>query len=76
LDGLSLSRAWMLEGIAQGLEPRDARRASLVATARMHGDAGGGAIEAQHYAGAHWLGSFAVYFRTGRGRLQEITSRA
>jgi hypothetical protein len=76
LDGLSLSRAWMLEGIAQGLEPGDARRASLVATARMHGDAGVGAIEAQHYAGAHWLGSFAAYFRTGRGRLQEITSRA
>jgi hypothetical protein len=25
------------------------------------------AIEAAHYAGAHWLGSFAVYLLTRRG---------
>ena len=67
LDGLSLSRAWMLEGIAHALPPGDARRASLLSCADVHARAGLGAIEAAHYAGAHWLGSFAVYLLTRRG---------
>ncbi len=36
LDGLNLSRAWMLEGIASGLSVSDPRRPALVATAQMH----------------------------------------
>jgi hypothetical protein len=67
LDGLNLSRAWMLEGIASALDESDARRASLIATADVHARAGLEAIQAAHYAGAHWLGSFAVYLLTHRG---------
>jgi hypothetical protein len=67
LDGLSLSRAWMLEGIAHALPPDDARRAALLACAAAHARAGCGAIEAAHYTGAHWIGSFAVYLLTRRG---------
>ena len=67
LDGLSLSRAWMLEGIAHGLPVADPRRRALLAAARAHADAGLGAISARSYAGAHWLGSFAVYLLTRRG---------
>jgi hypothetical protein len=67
LDGLNLSRAWMLEGIADALPVSDARRASLLASAKQHREAGLGAITAAHYAGAHWLGSFAVYLLTRRG---------
>ena len=67
LDGLNLSRAWMLEGIAQGLPERDSRRESLRAAAALHYRAGLEGISAQHYAGGHWLGTFAVYLVTGRG---------
>ena len=67
LDGLSLSRAWMLEGIAHALPAEDARRPALLACAEAHARAGLCAIEAAQYAGAHWLGSFAVYLLTRRG---------
>jgi len=67
LDGLNLSRAWMLEGIAAGLPPGDPRLPSLRAAAVRHRDAGVRAVTGEHYEGGHWLGSFAVYLTTGRG---------
>jgi hypothetical protein len=67
LDGLNLSRAWMLEGIAAGLPPADARVASLRAAARLHREKGLAAVGAAHYEGGHWLGTFAVYLVSGRG---------
>jgi hypothetical protein len=67
LDGLNLSRAWMLEGIAAGL-PRDDQRLPLImATAAEHKRAGLAAVTGEHYEGGHWLGSFAVYLVTQRG---------
>ena len=69
LDGLNLSRAWMLHGIASGLPDGDARRASLSAAAMRHADAALPAVTGEHYEGGHWLGSFAVYLlgESGRG---------
>jgi Protein of unknown function (DUF2891) len=67
LDGLNLSRAWMLEGIASGLPPNDRRLPSLRATAAAHRAAGVAAVTGEHYEGGHWLGSFAVYLVTARG---------
>jgi hypothetical protein len=67
LDGLNLSRAWMLEGIAGGLPPGDPRVVSLRSASREHREAGLRAITGQHYEGGHWLGSFAVYLVTQRG---------
>jgi len=67
LDGLNLSRAWMLEGIAAGLPARDRRGASLKAAAAAHRAAGLRAVTGEHYEGGHWLGTFAVYLVTGRG---------
>ncbi|HYO56786.1 DUF2891 domain-containing protein [Archangium sp.] len=67
LDGLNLSRAWMLEGIVSGLPPADKRLRSLQATAKLHREAGLRAVTGAHYEGGHWLGSFAVYLVTGRG---------
>lgn len=67
LDGLNLSRAWMLEGIASGLEPDDPRRGALLAAARAHGADGLAAVTGAHYEGGHWLGSFATYLVTKRG---------
>ena len=67
LDGLNLSRAWMLEGIASGLPDDDPRLPALLAAARAHRDAGLVAVTGEHYVGGHWLGSFAMYLVTGRG---------
>jgi hypothetical protein len=67
LDGLNLSRAWMLKGIASGLPEDDARRVSLQAVAADHASDGLRAVTGAHYEGGHWLGSFAVYLLTNRG---------
>jgi hypothetical protein len=69
IDGLNLSRAWMLRGIAAGLPPGDPRRAALEATSAAHADAALPAVTGEHYEGGHWLGSFAVYLlgESGRG---------
>jgi hypothetical protein len=71
LDGLNLSRAWMLEGILSALPAEDPRRAALQATADAHRRAGLAAVTGAHYEGGHWLGSFAVYLTTQRGIQKE-----
>ncbi|HEY2569142.1 MAG TPA: DUF2891 domain-containing protein, partial [Candidatus Udaeobacter sp.] len=60
LDGLNLSRAWMLEGILSALPHDDPRRGALKAAADAHARAGLAAVTGAHYEGGHWLGSFAV----------------
>ncbi len=67
LDGLNLSRAWMLEGIASALPANDPRKSTLTAAAEAHRRAGLAAVTGAHYEGGHWLGSFAVYLVTQRG---------
>ena len=67
LDGLNLSRAWMLEGILSVLTDDDPRRGALQAAADAHRKAGLAAVTGEHYEGGHWLGSFAVYLTTRRG---------
>jgi hypothetical protein len=66
-DGLNLSRAWMLEGIARGLPPSDRRIAALRAAAQLHRDAALPNITGEHYVGGHWLGTFAVYLTSEAG---------
>jgi hypothetical protein len=67
LDGLNLSRAWMLEGIASALPTNDKRLAQLGQAGDAHKHAGLAAVTGEHYEGGHWLGSFAVYLVTQRG---------
>jgi hypothetical protein len=67
INGLNLSRGWMLEGIASGLPRTDRRLASLENAASAHRAAGLAAVSGQYYMGGHWLGSFAVYLVTRRG---------
>jgi hypothetical protein len=68
LDGLNLSRAWMLEGIISGLPDNDPRRAALGAAANAHAKVGLAAVTGEHYEGGHWLGSFATYLVTEKGK--------
>ena len=67
LCGLNLSRAWMLEGITSALDAPSPLRSHLADAAVRHRVAGLAAVTAEHYAGSHWLGSFAVYLLTRRG---------
>jgi hypothetical protein len=67
IDGLNLSRAWMLEGIAHGLPLGDPRAAVLRATAARHREAALPAVTGEHYEGGHWLGTFAVYLTSEAG---------
>ena len=68
IDGLNLSRAWMLLGMASGLSETDPRRAALASAAERHALAALPAVTGEHYEGGHWLGSFAVYLLSGSGR--------
>jgi hypothetical protein len=72
LDGLNLSRAWMLEGISSALPSDDPRRPALQQSAEAHRRAGLAAVTGEHYEGGHWLGSFAVYLVTQRGIAKPI----
>ncbi len=67
LDGLNLSRAWMLEGIAAALPGTDPRRPALLVAARAHAEDGLASVTGEHYAGGHWLGTYAMYLTSGRG---------
>jgi hypothetical protein len=67
LDGLNLSRGWMLDGVAAGLPPEDPRLPALREAVQRHRQAGLASITGEHYEGGHWLGSFATYLVTRRG---------
>jgi hypothetical protein len=66
LDGFNLSRAWNLEGIAAALPAHDGRRSALLAAGAVHRQAGLSAVTGEHYAGGHWLASFATYLVTDK----------
>lgn len=67
LDGVNLSRAWALEGVAAALPDGDARIGALLAAANVHKATGIAAVSDEHYSGSHWLASFATYLETQRG---------
>lgn len=64
LDGLNLSRAWCMLGIASALAEDDPARKVLTAAAAEHADATLPHVASGDYAGEHWLASFAVYMLT------------
>jgi hypothetical protein len=68
LDGLNLSRAWAMKGIASALPAQDARRRVLESSSEEHARAGLARVSSGNYEGEHWLASFAVYLLTDAGR--------
>ena len=60
LDGLNLSRAWCLRGIAGALAEGDPRRSVLDRAAAVHLAAGLPHVHSGDYMGEHWLATFAV----------------
>lgn len=64
LDGLNLSRAWCMRGIAGAL-PDGPTKARLETSAPMHLDSALPHVASGQYAGEHWLGTFALLAVTG-----------
>jgi Protein of unknown function (DUF2891) len=64
LDGLNLSRAWCMRGIAAALPGNDPAGKVLTESAAKHAEAGLRHVASGDYAGEHWLASFAVYLLT------------
>jgi len=68
LDGLNLSRAWMLEGVVSALPVGHEYYSVLERAASRHAQAGLDAVRSgTDWMGTHWLASFAVYLLTRRG---------
>jgi hypothetical protein len=67
LDGLNLSRAWMLRGILGALPESHELYSPLERAAARHAEAGLAGAAGEDWMGTHWLASFAVYLLTGRG---------
>lgn len=65
LDGLNLSRAWCMRGIAAALPDGDPLRPVLLRSAARHAEATLPHISSGNYEGEHWLATFAVYMLTG-----------
>ncbi len=61
LDGLNLSRAWCMAGIASQLSETDPLKKILLDSSKKHAEAGLANITSGNYEGEHWLASFAVY---------------
>jgi len=61
LDGLFLSRAWCLFGIASALPANSARTQNMLASAKRLTEVALPHVTAGNYGGEHWLASFAVY---------------
>jgi hypothetical protein len=61
LDGLNLSRAWCMFGIANHLPKNDPLRKIFITSAIKHAKTGLQYISSGNYEGEHWLASFAVY---------------
>lgn len=65
--GLNLSRAWMLQGIANALANHDPRITSLELAAANHRDAGLPYATHPHYMLSHWVPTFVIYLLSERG---------
>jgi hypothetical protein len=65
LDGLNLSRAWCMQGIASILPAAAPVRDMLLASAAKHANASLSHVASGDYMGEHWLASFAVLMLTG-----------
>jgi hypothetical protein len=65
LDGLNLSRAWCIQGIASALGPHNPAHNVLVESARRHAEATLPHVASGNYMGEHWLATFALLALAG-----------
>lgn len=61
LDGLNLSRAWCMAGVAAALQEGSRTRNALESAASLHANDALAHVTSGNYEGEHWLASFAVF---------------
>jgi hypothetical protein len=61
LDGLNLSRVWSFSAILKKLKKNSFLKDMIEESISLHLNTAMENIKSGHYAGEHWLGSFAVY---------------
>lgn len=61
LDGLTLSRAWCMKGVAKALPENNRTGRLFEATSQMFIDQALPNVLSGNYGGEHWLASFAIY---------------
>jgi hypothetical protein len=61
LDGLTLSRAWCMKGLAGALPEKHSTGKLFAKTSKMFIDQSLPNVLSGNYGGEHWLASFAVY---------------
>lgn len=71
LDGLNLSRAWCMLGIAKSLPKNAPTRKVLINAALQHAEDALTHVASGNYVGEHWLASFAVYMLSTWDELNE-----
>ena len=64
LDGLNLSRAWCMAGIASELNMDNPDQETLLKAAYLHAKDALSHIESGNYEGEHWLASFGIYMHS------------
>ncbi len=66
LDGLNLNRAWAARRLGHALPMNDPLQGPLAAFSDRHARAGVPASTTPHFAGSHWLPTFAILLLTDR----------
>ena len=69
LDGLNLSRAWCLAGIASAFSKEDQLHIRMKKLAFEHAEAAMASITSGNYEGEHWLATFAVTYLSAGEKL-------
>ena len=64
LDGLNISRAWCMLGIANTMDDDNPKKQILLNATNKHLNDALQSVASGNYAGEHWLASFAVYALT------------
>jgi len=67
LDGLNLSRAWMLQGVVSALPEGHELYSPLERASARHAATGLAGARGEDWMGTHWLASFVTYLLTERG---------
>jgi hypothetical protein len=70
LDGLNLSRAWCMYGIASSLDKDNPLKILLIRSAEKHIKGALSYISSGNYEGEHWLASFAVLTLSSTGQIK------
>ena len=73
--GLVMSRAWMLNGMLEGLPEQDKRKSIIRRISEEHENFGLQILKRDlDFMGSHWLGTYSIYLMTAKGQKNALDS--